>query len=205
VLVASRSEDGSAERCSFPADAFEEVVLSGLREVEPPDDRPAGRAGACAERVADLRRRLAAAEDLLVRRPSDAMARAAQKLEARLREAEADLRKARAEEATPLSVAWDDCKSLLDVAAEGVESRLRLRAAIRRVVGRIECHFSAQNCKERFAFVEVSFTGGGHRTYIMRHHGGTSGREASTTYTTTRLPLGEVWRRYRAGENIPLD
>jgi DNA invertase Pin-like site-specific DNA recombinase len=81
--------------------------------------------------------------------------------EARLAELNKQLAAARQKAANPLSASWGECKSLLatlDSAADVQDARTRLRAALRRIVLRIDMQVVAKGM-DRLAFVQILFTG----------------------------------------------
>jgi hypothetical protein len=85
--------------------------------------------------------------------------------------AAAELATARREASSPLSEAWGECRSLVDVldsAPDKDEARVRLRSAIRRMVSGIWCLFVARG-HWRYAAVQVHFRGDGHRDYLILH------------------------------------
>jgi hypothetical protein len=84
---------------------------------------------------------------------------------------------ARQEAASPLSEAWGECQSLLDLldaAPDQEAARVRLRAALRRIVEEIRCLFVARGPR-RLAAVQVNFSGGGRRDYLIMHRAATGG------------------------------
>jgi hypothetical protein len=68
------------------------------------------------------------------------------------------LAKARAKAASPISGAWAEAKNLLvvlDQAEDQDDVRTRLRAALRRVVNRIDCVFRASSGRRRLAHIDL--------------------------------------------------
>ncbi len=174
VLIPGGSKRGtSAVRfVSFPYDAFERAILSKLKEIDPAEILPAddgtasrvvelaGKAGEIGGRIDQLKARLRdgdlAALDVL------------REWEGEYRRVADELSVARAEAANPLAEAWGEARSLADV-LETNDTRLRLRAALRRVVSSVWCLFVARG-STRLAAVQVWFAGDAeHRDYLIHH------------------------------------
>jgi DNA invertase Pin-like site-specific DNA recombinase len=155
VLTPYHAESGIGARkaITFPARVFEWAVLDSLREIKPEHILPAAPTSSRADVLqAQLDEVAAEIEQLKARvkaRYSDALADVLEQQEAEHERIAAELEEAQTEEATPLSAAWSTAKSLLDVLdeaaagdpAEGEEVRVRLRAALRRIVEGIWCLF----------------------------------------------------------------
>jgi hypothetical protein len=93
-------------------------------------------------------------------------------LEAKDAEIEARLTEARQQAATPLSESWRTAGSLLgviDAAPDSEEVRVRLRAAMRRIVDSIWV-VTVERGRSRLAAVQVRFAGGDRcRNYLIFH------------------------------------
>src|SRR5262249_47632610 len=133
--------EGHAPCVSFPMPTFEWAILRCLREVNPreilggkaeEDNTPALEAELTRvnEKIEEI------ASELLNGNVS-ALAVALRQLEERKVALEGELEGARAKAARPLSCSWGEVKSVLealDNAADPADARMRLRAALRRVI-----------------------------------------------------------------------
>jgi DNA invertase Pin-like site-specific DNA recombinase len=173
VLATSASQTGRGERRSFPFDVFEEAVLSLLREVDPRDvvgrkkgADPVLALSAERERVAA---KIAELQAELLDGDVKAIAAVLRAQEARLGDIDARLAVARREAAHPLSFAWGNLTTLLDVvrsAPDPEEVRLRLKSELRRVVKRIDLLVVPRGLA-RLAAVQIHFAGDGRRDYLI--------------------------------------
>lgn len=186
---------------TFPLGTFEDAVLSKLlreidpREVLPERDGAADRVSALVGEVDEVRRRIERLKAALG--ADDDIKAVVEKLrewEEREAELTAELSLARQEAATPLDGAWGEYKSLAEALAKAgnsVETRTRLRAALRRIVSTIWCLFVARG-QDRLAVVQIRFEGGAHRDYIILHeagHGNASAkRPARWSARSLKLP-----------------
>jgi DNA invertase Pin-like site-specific DNA recombinase len=158
---------------SFPVAAFEAAVLKQLREVDPrsllPGEEP-NAVDALTGELSEVEARIAEGRALARKKLSETVNELLVELEARRAELRAKLDEARRAAATPLSAAWEDAKPLWKKAEEGEAARLQLRAAIRRVVERIDCVFARGTGWTKLAQLTVWFKGGGVRAYAVLHH-----------------------------------
>jgi DNA invertase Pin-like site-specific DNA recombinase len=179
VLAPAGAEAGhpGAEPITFPAGIFESAVLSELREIDPreilPGDGTAARVLTLAGRLADAEGRLAKIQARMTEGDEDcgALVAVLRQLEAKRAAAAAELAQARREAASPLASAWGEYGSLadaLDNAPDPADARVRLRAALRRMVEEIYCLFVV-NGAWRAAAVQVYFAGGARRDYLILH------------------------------------
>lgn len=172
---------------SFPVATFERAVLEKLREIDPREILPGNGA---AEKVLTLTGQRAAAEARLeqvkaqlIDGDDDAgpVAEAARALRVKIDRLAEELAQAQREAASPLSAAWGEAKSLLDV-LDGSDARLRLRAALRRVVEGIRVLIVPRG-QTRLCGVQVWFRGarkGERRDYLILHRAAwANGRGAS--------------------------
>jgi DNA invertase Pin-like site-specific DNA recombinase len=179
VLIRSKAVAGfpGEEARSFPLPAFEKGVLSMLREINPEDvlPREEGSEGGTRE----LESELAAVRAELVELRADLDANGySRTLGQRVRELEgqeaglkAQVDKARLKDARPVGEAWQEFGNLVDVldrAEDPADARLRLRAALRRVVEGVWLLVQPQG-HDRLAAVQVRFVGGGERQYLIWH------------------------------------
>jgi DNA invertase Pin-like site-specific DNA recombinase len=195
VLVSYNADQGAAgaKAVSFPLAAFERAVLSRLREIDPREILPD--TGGAADRVLTLTGRLAEVEARLAQVQAkiegdggdlDVLVKAARSLSDKREGLTAELAEAGREAASPLASAWGEYGSLVDVldaAADPADTRLRLRAALRRMVTGIWCLFVGRG-RWRVAAVQFHFDGGARRDYLLLHrpaHGNPSSRRDAQT------------------------
>jgi DNA invertase Pin-like site-specific DNA recombinase len=143
VLVSYKATQGIGRFISFPFAAFERAVLSCLKEIDPraildKKDKSGDKLLALAGRLAEVEGRLERIKArLLDGGEIEVLADAARDLESKRQEVADQLAEARREAASPAVEAWGRAKSLigvLDKAPDPEETRVRLRAAIRRIV-----------------------------------------------------------------------
>ncbi len=162
---------------SFHAVPFFEAVLSLLREIDPaevlpgPDNRAADRTAELEGRYAQLEARIAEVQRELEGGSGEVRAAVGslRRMEEQLEELDAELSRVRAENPTPLADAWAECRTLLDAlksAPDPEDVRVRLRAAIRRVVEEVRCLFVGRG-RTRVAAVQFRFRRGGRRDYLI--------------------------------------
>jgi DNA invertase Pin-like site-specific DNA recombinase len=174
VLLNTASQDGRAPAQSFPYATFERAVLSMLREIDPQeilavDDKP-DEALVLAGRLAEVEGKIAELEAELLRGDVAALARVLRQLETEKRDLAGELAEARQSAAHPLSVAWGEAQTLaaaLDSAPDPKDARLRLRAALRRIVKEVWILPVARG-KDRICAVQVFFAeGDSRRDYLI--------------------------------------
>src|SRR5262249_29451523 len=152
--AALRHEKG-ARRLGFPLPTFEEAVVSLLREVnvrevlgqaDGPDEGMvlSGKLRAVEDAIAGL------SPDLDEHGESRTLFKRLREREAQRKELAAQLARARAKAAHPLSESWGEAKTLLD-ALKGDKARLRFRAVLRRLVDGIWCLFVQRGRQDRLA------------------------------------------------------
>jgi hypothetical protein len=121
-------------------------------------------------------------------------------LEARQRELTAALVEARAKAAHPLSETWGEAQGLLDALeseADPADTRLRLRAALRRIVDGIWLLVVPRG-RTRLAAVQIWFTGGKRqRSYLVLHK--------PAKANASRRTEGHWWARSLADIAVPGD
>lgn len=182
MLVSRRAMTGvpGSKYVSFPLDVFVPAVLSQLREIDPREvldgpDESARRATEVRGQLAEARARVAELQQQLetggeVRAAVEVLRR----LELRAEVLARELADAEAEEASPVSTAWDDCHNLIDALNEAPnpdDVRNRLRGVLRRTVSEVWCLFVARG-RSKLAAVQVWFTGGHHRDYLILYRQG---------------------------------
>jgi DNA invertase Pin-like site-specific DNA recombinase len=184
LLVSYKAVQGveGSRFVSFSFDTFEAAVLSCLREIDPREvlprkDRGADKVLVLSGRLAEVEAEIEKVKNRLQARYSDAVADVLDRHEAERASLSERLAAARQEEASPLSEAWGECRSLLDVldaAPDAEEARVRLRAALRRVVEGVWCLFVGRGAV-RVAAVQWWFTGGARRDYLILRRAATGG------------------------------
>jgi hypothetical protein len=173
VIVTSDNRHGRAPCHSFPIDTFEQAILTHLREIDPgqilrqeePDET-----AQLAARLGDVRSQRKQIEDELVSlkaTPKGAV-RALAELEEQERQLEEQLRAARQKASHPLAETWGQAQSLLDAINRDPDARLRLRALLRQLVTDIRL-LVVRRGRDRLAAVQIWFTGGEHRDYVILH------------------------------------
>jgi hypothetical protein len=172
VLINARGNTGEAEARSFPAAAFEAAVLACLKEIRPEEITKHGepdQVSVLAERVETLRNKIArqAAEIDASDEPAPrSILQMLSRWEAEAGRLEEERRQAEQEAAHPLSEAWGQAKSLLDL-VKTAEQRLRLRSLLRRVVEEIRVLIVPRGW-DRVAAVQMRFKGSDQvRSYIV--------------------------------------
>jgi DNA invertase Pin-like site-specific DNA recombinase len=203
VLEAATAKEGRATY-SFPFAVFERAVFSRLREVDPGevlgrDNTPQEIAVLEGQRERVRAERAEVKADML-RRYSSTLAEVAYQLEARERDLDAELTKARQKAATPAEEAWSEAHTLMDLidnAPDPDDARLRLRAALRRIVDSIWLLVVPRG-RDRLASVQVWFADGErHRDYLILHRPPKSNGKARQE--------GGWWARSLAGVAAPGD
>jgi hypothetical protein len=169
----------TASRVGFPAKPFEDAILSLLREIDPRSILPeaADDTLAVAGRLAAIEGQIAKLQDKLESAFSEAAVEVLSRLEKRRVVLLGELAEARRTAASPLAEEWAGVGSLVEAlraAPDPGEARTRLRGVLRRVVEGVWCVFVAAG-KTRFAAVQVWFSGGSHRDYLIVHKPATGG------------------------------
>jgi DNA invertase Pin-like site-specific DNA recombinase len=174
-LLVNRCQDSDLPKRSFPLAVFEKAVLSLLAEVDPRDviggiaepDETSSLAG----EIAHVEAKIAELEAELLQGNVAAVAKVLRQQEARLKELHAKLAEARQKAAHPLKDSWADTKTLVSVledAEDVTDTRLRIRAALRRIVESIWLLIVPRGII-RLAAVQVNFIGGARRDYLIVH------------------------------------
>jgi DNA invertase Pin-like site-specific DNA recombinase len=188
TLVSYRASQGTGRYVSFPLVVFERAVLSCLREIDPRDVLPKN--DYSGERVLSLSGRLQAVADqkerikakLLHSPDVDSLVDVLRTLEEKQKALGEQLSGARQEAASPATEAWGQCRSLIDAldnAPDPEKVRVRLRAAVRRVVESVWV-LTVPRGKDRLAAVQVWFAAGGkRRDYLIYHQTARGGFVAS--------------------------
>jgi hypothetical protein len=175
VLHASEAVEGRATARTFPFATFEAAVLSELAEIDPHeilngDDGP-DEALTLARELEGVEAELAdAAAFMDANGFSATIGRRVAALEARKADLAARLAEAREKAAHPLSETWGQAQSLVglvDGASDPADVRLRLRAALRRMVDSIWLLVVPRSLS-RLCAVQIWFADGKrHRDYLI--------------------------------------
>jgi DNA invertase Pin-like site-specific DNA recombinase len=183
VLLNTAAAEGREALYSFPFLTFEAAVLSMLREIDPRDvlkgtnghdDVMAleGDLGQVEAAIASI------AAELDAHGESPVLYGRLRTKESRKAELTEQLTAARQRAANPLSAAWGEQHSLLSVlesAPDPDDTRLRLRAAIRRTIDTIYMLVVPRG-RVRLCAVQINFAGSeSRRCYVILHRGGTGG------------------------------
>jgi DNA invertase Pin-like site-specific DNA recombinase len=201
VLASYNAVQGveGAQFTSFPYDTFEQAILSCLREIDPRDILPRQEKGpdkttVLSGRLVEIEAETEKLKARLQARYSDAVADVLERHETEKRAIAEQLVQAHQEAATPVSHAWKECGSLLkalDTAPDAEEARVKLRAALRRMVEGCWCLFVARGAT-RLAAVQIWFAGGAHRDYLILHKAATGGSVGVRPIRWWARSLGEV-------------
>jgi DNA invertase Pin-like site-specific DNA recombinase len=176
ALVNNAANECRAPLVSFPYDPFEEAVLTLLAEVDPStvtgnDDGP-DEAMVVAGELARVESSIAAlVADLDEHGESPILLQRLRAKEGEQKVLTEKRRQAEMKAAHPLSAAWGEAHTLFAAmrnAPDQDDARLRVRAALRRVVEEIRLLVVPRGLT-RLAAVQVYFVGDGHRHYIIYH------------------------------------
>jgi DNA invertase Pin-like site-specific DNA recombinase len=175
ILLNTDGAEGRAQSFSFPLPAFEEAVLSHLKEIDPREiltgvnghDNVLALEGEQGELETAI---AAIGAELDARGESPLLYSRLRAKEARLTEVVKELTAAQQRAANPLSASWGEMKSLLEAltkAPDVEDARLRLRAALRRIVEGIRLLVVPRG-RDRLAAVQIWFAGAKrHRDYLI--------------------------------------
>jgi DNA invertase Pin-like site-specific DNA recombinase len=200
VLMNSTGFEGRTASVSFPLEAFEEAVLSMLREIDPHEILN-GDAGP--DEALALRGRLERVEssialivaDMDENGESPALFQRLRKKEAEKRDLDARLAEAQTKAANPLSASWGECKGLLETVASAPDpedARLRLRSTLRRIIDSVWVLIVPRG-RDRLAAVQVWFAGGKRcRGYVVLHRAAKANASARQAGGWAARSLSEV-------------
>jgi hypothetical protein len=187
VLITRASLVQHVPACSFPLDVFEQAVLSRLAEIRPHDilngDCPPDETTALRAEHDNVQAELDAGTVFMNEHGfSDAIGKRITLLEERKRKLLADLAQARQQAAHPLSESWGEAKSLVGVlnnATDLVDVRIRLRAALRRIVDSIWILVVTRG-RDRLCACQIWFNGAVPRcrSYFILHRAAGNHRPA---------------------------
>jgi hypothetical protein len=188
VLINTAAAEGRARCRSFPLASFEAAVLSLLSEIDPHailngDEGPDEATALAGEKAAVDTELAEAAAFMDAHGFSATIGKRVTELEARQAALAERLAVAREKAAHPLSESWGECQSLvtaLEKAPDPEEARLRLRAALRRIIDSIWL-LAIPRGRDRLAAVQIWFAPGErHRDYLILHRPPKANRSART-------------------------
>jgi DNA invertase Pin-like site-specific DNA recombinase len=209
VLLNDSSRDGRAPAVSFPCHVFESAVLQLLAEIDPREivrseaqpDETASLAG----EISHVEAKIANLETALLDGDSPTVAKVLRQQEAKLQELQAKLAEARQKAAHPLADSWGETQTLagiLEGAEDVKDTRLRIRAALRRIVDSIWLLIVPRGTT-RLAAVQMRFTGGAHRDYLIVHWPAKGNRSAKVEARWTARSVS--WHAKSKGKGAELD
>jgi DNA invertase Pin-like site-specific DNA recombinase len=174
VLINAWAQEARAKCYSFDYEVFEAAILSCLREIDPHEilngDTGPDETIVLAGELARIEAKIGELEGELLKGDVATVAKVLRQLEGQKADLAARLAMARQKAAHPLSESWGEAQSLVDAlaaATDPVEARLRLRAALRRMIEGIWLLVVPRN-GVRLAAVQIWFTGGKrHRDYLL--------------------------------------
>jgi DNA invertase Pin-like site-specific DNA recombinase len=178
VLVPYRGRQGLGRCVSFPARVLERAVLSCLREIDPREvlpwkDRGGDRVLTLSGRLQEVQDRSERIKQKLLESPDvDALVDVLRTLEEKHKALAEELAEARREAASPPMEAWGQCRTLIDAldrAPDQGEARVRLRAALRRIVDGVWV-LAVGRGRDRLAAAQLWFADGKHqRSFLILH------------------------------------
>jgi DNA invertase Pin-like site-specific DNA recombinase len=187
ALAPYKATQGVGKYVAFPFDVFERAVLSCLREIDPGEILPkkdrsgekvlalSGKLQEVQDRITRIRAKLMEAPDI------ESVIDTLRELDENRKAIEIQLLEARQEAASPLMEAWGQVRSLIDVldsVPDPEETRVRLRAAIRRIVESVWL-LVVRRGSTRLAAVQVWFAGDRkYRDYLILHKAAVATPEA---------------------------
>jgi DNA invertase Pin-like site-specific DNA recombinase len=175
VLRNKASMEGRGPCVTFPLEFFERAVLSKLAEIDPHDiingERAPHESLVLAGELERVKQSIAAiVADMDANGESPVLFRRLRDKEEEQRQLSSRLAEAQQKEAHPLSEAWGECQSLLsalDAAPDPRDARLRLRAAVRRIVESVWLLVVPRG-RTKLCAVQLWFAGGEkHRDYLI--------------------------------------
>src|SRR5262249_27339128 len=158
-------------------------------------------------RLAELGAEIEKVKARLQARYSDAVADVLERHEDESRALASELTQAQQKAASPLGEAWGECHTLLDAleaAPNAEEAHLRLWSVLRRIVEGIWCLFvvpggrkrpgrkATERGNRRLAAVQVHFTGGKRRDYLILRQGATGGSVGARSAQSRVWSLSDV-------------
>lgn len=176
LLVNTAGREGRAKCYTFPYYVFEQDVLAKLRELDPREILPRTDAAPSQEEVlraklANIRQDIARLQEDLKEGYSKALATVLRTKEAEEEEVAERLQEQLALSARPAERAMHDLPGLVEMiesAADPDEVRLKLRPILRRLIEQA-CVLIVPRGSFRLVAVQIFFTGGACRNYLLTH------------------------------------
>jgi DNA invertase Pin-like site-specific DNA recombinase len=176
VLINARHVEGLERSYSFPFDVFERAIIGQLREVNPREvlGEPPGTddVTAVSDQLTRVESSIALIEaDMEANGESPTLFRRLREKEAAKKRLAQELADKRRKAASPLAATWGEAQALmaaLDKAPDPQDARLRLRAAIRRIVESVWL-LVVRRGSHWFCAVQVHFRGDGRRDYLIHY------------------------------------
>lgn len=206
VIMASSFRSQKGPCWSFPLDTFERCLLAGLSEVKPEDVLPVSQpdsANVLQNELTWLRERLDTLRaELLREKKVKAVVDVIAQLETRETEILDALEKTADQAVKPLADSWKDIRTLtdlLDEAEEKEDVRIRLRAAIRRVVDEVWVLVTKIG-RDQLASVQVFFRTDNtdqtnikneYRSYLLIHRPGRGNKSVRIPARYAYLTIGQ--------------
>jgi DNA invertase Pin-like site-specific DNA recombinase len=193
VLITSKSVNALGVCVSFPYDPFERAILTHLAEIDPKEvvgtEADPDEVATAEGELQWIRERADTLKAELLTGEVAAVTAVLRDLEARERELQAKIERAKAEAAKPKGESWDEARSIiadmadatgtpreklrtvlraLEDASDKVDARVRLQAAIRRVVETITILIRPVG-RVRHCIAQIAFVSGQIRTYMISY------------------------------------
>jgi DNA invertase Pin-like site-specific DNA recombinase len=208
VLLCDEYKRHAGACVSFPLAVWERAVLSKLAEIDARDVLPAGDDGAgrvaeLADALAGIEGRLAALKAKLIEGDDEVsgLMDALRALETRRKDTADELARHRQTVAEPLAESWGDARGLigaLESAPDQREARVRLRAAVARIIESVWC-VVVRRGRAQLCAVQLWFKPGAvQRSYLIVHrptHAG--GAETLAAETSVLSFAGEAVLDFR--------
>jgi DNA invertase Pin-like site-specific DNA recombinase len=193
LLFSTGTRFGNGRTLSFPLHVFERAILGKLAELDPHEilngDHP-DESLLLSSQLAVVEGKIGEIEKEMLSGDIPALTRVLRTLEEQRRGLAEKLDAARREAAHPLSESWGETSALLkalDEAPDPREARLRLRAALRRIVD-VMMILVVPRGKARLAAVQIWFTRGQrHRDYLVFYRAARSGGRAKRSKTHSQV------------------
>jgi DNA invertase Pin-like site-specific DNA recombinase len=176
VLINSSHLEGRAKCRTFPLSVFETAILGWLKEVDAKEiingDSVPDETLVLAGELARVEAKIAELEAALLEGDVAAIARVLRKQEELKRQLVGKLAEARQTASCPLGESWTDAQSLITALAKAKDpkdARLRLRAALRRIIEGIWLLVVPRG-RDRLALVQIWFKDTGeYRSHFLIH------------------------------------
>jgi DNA invertase Pin-like site-specific DNA recombinase len=185
MLEGAGGANGRGKSQTFPYDVFEEAILGQLREVKPEDVLPKAEAEkpstieVLRAKLKNIRADIAGLQADLKEGYSKALAAVLRDREAEEEKVASALQDELAASVRPVERAWEELPSLVDLVREqGDLARLRIRSVLRSIVQEARVLLVRRD-SYTLAAVQVYFTGGAVRHYLIVYRTACPGRPRS--------------------------